>query len=165
MSMRIGSWVVPVLAGSMAACTPGKATDTGSASAALDTAGLGQARADFTSAVGRNDANLLATFYADSAIFLAPGLATLRGRPAIEGLLHQALLTTHFDSFAFGPLAMTSRPGLVSEVGWQRDVSHQSGRPAQVAYGRYVITWVRSPGGKWQMALDATVVDSTRPAR
>jgi len=110
-----------------------------------------------------NDASRLAEFYADSAAFMVPGLPTLRGRSAIEGFFGRALATTHYDRFEFEPVVMTGGGGVVSEVGHQQDVSRAAGKPPQTAYGRYMITWVRSPAGEWRMMMDATVVDSIRP--
>ena len=130
--------------------------------AGLDSAGLGQTRSAFQRAVLANDASRLAEFYADSAAFMVPGLPTLRGRPAIERFFGRALATTHYESFEFEPVVMTGSGGVVSEVGHQQDVSRAAGKPPQTAYGRYMITWVRSPTGEWRMMMDATVVDSIR---
>jgi ketosteroid isomerase-like protein len=151
----------PLLMSVLAACSPPHRTDA--SPGALDSAGLGETRAAFQQAVLQNDASILAKFYTDSAIFMAPGLPTLRGRPAIESLLRKALTSTRFESFEFEPLAVTGRAGVISEVGRQRDLSRSNGH-TQIAYGRYMITWVRTAAGPWQMAMDATVVDSTRPA-
>jgi len=145
------TWVV--------ACAPPHSTGT-----ALDTVGLGATRAAFARAALQNDATLLASFYSDSALFLAPGAPTIRGRAAIEALFRKALVTTRFESFEWGPLASIGKSGTVSEVGWQHDVSRSDGHPAQAAFGRYLITWIRNTDGTWQMAVDATIVDSTRPA-
>jgi uncharacterized protein (TIGR02246 family) len=131
--------------------------------AGLDSAGLGRTRSAFERAVLANDASRLAEFYSDSAAFMVPGLPTLQGRPAIEQFFGRALATTHYEDFEFAPVVMTGRGGVVSEVGHQRDVSRAAGKPPQTAYGRYMITWVRSATGEWRMMLDATVVDSIRP--
>jgi ketosteroid isomerase-like protein len=129
----------------------------------LDSAGIGQVHSAFAAATLKNDPALLASFYADSALFLVPGLPTLHGRAAVEALFRHALLTTQFRSFVFVPQAMFGGHGTVTEVGEQRDVSvGETGRPT-TAYGRYLITWVRTSSGAWQMAVDVTVVDSTRP--
>lgn len=147
------------------ACSHAQHRDPVNAASTLpDSTGLGATRQAFQRAAVRNDAAALAAFYADSAMFMVPGIPTLRGRAAIERLFRQALQSTHYQSFEFHPVAATGRAGLVSEVGWQRDVSGSGARPARVAYGRYMITWVRSASGQWQMAMDAAVVDSTRPA-
>jgi ketosteroid isomerase-like protein len=131
--------------------------------AGLDSAGLGRTRSAFQRAVLANDASRLAEFYADSAAFMVPGLPTLQGRPAIERFFGRALGTTRYESFEFAPVVMTGRGGVVSEVGHQQDVSRAAGKPPETAYGRYMITWVRSPTGEWRMMMDATVVDSIRP--
>lgn len=151
-----------LLAAVVAGCSA-PAERAAAASAGLDSAGLGQTRSAFQGAVLANDASRLAEFYADSAAFMVPGLPTLRGRSAIEGFFGRALATTHYDSFEFEPVVMTGGGGVVSEVGHQQDVSRAAGKPPQTAYGRYMITWVRSPAGEWRMMMDATVVDSIRP--
>lgn len=148
----------------LAACSQGQHRDpVDAAVTSPDSAGLGATRQAFQRAAALNDAVALAAFYADSAMLMAPGIPTLRGRPAIERLFNQALRSTRYESFEFHPVAVTGRAGLASEIGWQRDVSSSGGHAAQVTYGRYMITWVRSPSGQWQMAMDAAVVDSTRP--
>jgi ketosteroid isomerase-like protein len=151
----------PVLMSALVACSP--PSHTGGEAELPDSAGLGETRAAFQQAVLQNDATVLAEFYADSAVFMAPGLPTLRGRPAIESLLRKALSATRYESFEFEPVAVSGRAGVVIEVGRQRDLSRSNGQ-GQIAYGRYMITWVRSAAGRWQMAMDATIVDSTRPA-
>jgi len=151
-----------LLAGAVAGCSA-PAERAAAAFAGLDSAGLGQTRSAFQRAVLANDASRLAEFYADSAAFMVPGLPTLRGRSAIEGFFGRALATTHYDRFEFEPVVMTGGGGVVSEVGHQQDVSRAAGKPPQTAYGRYMITWVRSPAGEWRMMMDATVVDSIRP--
>ena len=131
--------------------------------AGLDTAGLGRTRSAFEQAVRSNDATRLAEFYSDSAALMVPGLPTLEGRAAIERFFARALATTRYESFEFEPTGITGRGGVVSELGRQRDVSRTAGKPRQAAYGRYLITWVRSTTGDWRMTMDATVVDSIRP--
>ena len=150
------------LAAAVSACSP-PADRSGVALTRLDSAGLGQARAAFQRTVLLNDASRLAGFYADSAALLVAGLPTIRGRAAIERFFGQALATTRFESFEFEPVLMTGRGGVVSEVGRQQDVSRAAGKAAQAAYGRYMITWVRSAQGEWRMMMDATVIDSIRP--
>lgn len=151
-----------VLAAAVTGCTA-PADRAAAAFAGLDSAGLGQTRSAFQRAVLLNDAGRLAEFYADSAAFVVPGLPTLQGRPAIERFFGRALATTRYESFEFEPVAMTGRGGVVSEVGHQQDVSRAAGKPPQTAYGRYMITWVRSASGEWRMMMDATVIDSIRP--
>jgi uncharacterized protein (TIGR02246 family) len=137
--------------------------DRAGALAGLDSAGLGRTRSAFQRAVLANDASRLAEFYADSAAFMVPGLPTLQGRSAIEHFFARALATTRYESFEFEPVAITGRGGVVTEVGHQQDVSRVAGKPPETAYGRYMITWVRSSTGEWRMMMDATVVDSIRP--
>jgi uncharacterized protein (TIGR02246 family) len=151
-----------VLAAAGTGCTA-PADRAAAAFAGLDSAGLGQTRSAFQRAVLLNDAGRLAEFYADSAAFMVPGLPTLQGRPAIERFFARALATTRYESFEFEPVVMTGGDGVVSEVGHQQDVSRAAGKPPQTAYGRYMITWVRSASGEWRMMMDATVVDSIRP--
>ena len=165
MRFGVSHGLCSVLTWMIAACSHPQHRDPADATTtSLDSAGLGQTRAAFQRAAIQNDAAKLATFYADSAMFMVPGIPTLRGRPAIERLLRQALSTTRYESFEFEPVAVTGRAGLMSEIGWQRDVSTSGGHAAQIAYGRYMITWVRTASGQWQMAMDAAVVDSTKPA-
>ena len=155
---RLGCLITAAVAGCSA-----PADRAAAAFAGLDSAGLGQTRSAFQQAVLANDASRLAAFYTDSAAFMVPGLPTLRGRPAIERFFGRALATTRYESFEFVPVVMTGRGGVVSEVGHQQDVSRAAGKPRQTAYGRYMITWVRSASGEWRMMMDATVVDSIRP--
>jgi len=117
---------------------------------------------DFTAAAAAGDAARLAAFYADDAVFMAPGAPAMQGRATIRNGWK-----SFFDMGKVGLTLTTDKViescDLATEIGhFTSSITPASGAPMKDV-GKYVVTWKRI-GGDWRIVADIFNSDVPPPA-
>lgn len=142
------------------ACSDGS---RGAASSlAIDSVGVGQAREVMVRSLLAGDSTAIASYYTDSAVFVAAGMPNVVGRLAIQSLVSQILASTQYRQFELHPTRVFGQGGSLNEAGWQYEVTAEHGSAPLQSWARYGITWRRAADGKWQVDLDFLVADSSK---
>jgi uncharacterized protein (TIGR02246 family) len=114
---------------------------------------IDQTRLAFTAALGSGDAAAAAAIYADDATLLAPDVAVVRGRPAIERFWRTGV-ETGIEHVELVVLELHRRGEVAFEVGeYALHVAPESGVPV-VDRGRYLIVHRVEADGHWRRAAE-----------
>jgi ketosteroid isomerase-like protein len=130
--------------------------------AGVDSAGVGAVRDRLSRNLVLGDASAVMADYSDSAVFVGAGSPTLMNRGPLTAFLkgmYAAVTVTRFD---IHPVRVIGHDGMLTEIGTQYEVAAETGKPAQESWGRYLLAWIKSPSGQWEVAFDMAIDDSTR---
>ncbi|HKT47005.1 MAG TPA: SgcJ/EcaC family oxidoreductase [Candidatus Acidoferrales bacterium] len=123
---------------------------------AADETAIRQTDADWVKAAASKDAGQAASFYADDASLMAPGVPIATGREQIQKGWAGMIGMPGF-SLTFAPTkVVVARSGdLAYEIGdYEMTMSDKRGKP-QTTRAKYVVVWGKQADGKWKVLVDA----------
>lgn len=130
---------------------------------AADEAAVRAINPEWFKAYAAGDAAAIAALYADDAVVSAPGLASSRGRAAIQAMFVNDIAASAAAGISFKP-GSSPEFGVSGDIGWEWNsftLTDKSG--ATVDTGKYVTVYARR-NGKWQIVRDIWNTDSAPPS-
>jgi uncharacterized protein (TIGR02246 family) len=140
-------------AGPAASATPAaQAVDT----RAADEEAIRAADMGWSKAAGDKDAAKFATFYAENAVLMAPGMPAVKGRDAIQQAFAGLTQDPNFAlSFAPTKIVVAKSGDQAYELGdFQMTTSDKKKKPATLK-ATYVVVWGKQMDGSWKALVDA----------
>jgi uncharacterized protein (TIGR02246 family) len=117
------------------------------------TDGIAGANAQFEAAFNSGDAAGLAALYTEDASLMAPNMARLDGRPAIQGLW-QHFFDADVSNLDLNTVELIVTGPRASEVG-TFSMSTRDGRGGMLtAHGKYIVLWRLDADGVWRLHRD-----------
>ena len=114
-------------------------------------------------AYAAGDAAAIAALYADDAVVSAPGLASSRGRAAIQAMFVNDIAATKAAGISFKP-GSSPEFGVSGDGAWEWNTfTLVDSAGATVDTGKYMTVYARR-NGKWQIVRDIWNTDSAPPA-
>jgi uncharacterized protein (TIGR02246 family) len=114
----------------------------------------------FMSAFNTGNAQALAAYYAEDAVFLGPNADTVRGRSAIQQMFNS--MAPLKPNLSFSPDRIVQSCDLAYEYGhYQMKMTAPNGSPF-TDIGKYATVWRRMPDGSWKIVAD--MINTNLPA-
>jgi len=135
----------------LAACsTTNMSTTASDADAALRGAQPG-----FIRAFNAGDADTVASYYADDAVFLGPNAPISKGRSGVRDMFRAFLTATH-------PTLSITADRIVQSCDMAYEYGHYTTQSsAGNDTGKYLTVWRRMPNGDWKIVADS--INSSMP--
>ena len=110
----------------------------------------------WSKAAGDKDAAKFASFYAENAVVMAPGMAETKGRDAIQQAMAGMMQDPNFAlSFAPTKIVVAKAGDMAYEVGdFQMTTSDKKKKPSTLK-ATYVVVWGKQMDGSWKALVDA----------
>jgi uncharacterized protein (TIGR02246 family) len=110
----------------------------------------------WSKAAGDKDAAKMATFYAENAVVMAPGMAAVKGRDAIQQAMAGMMQDPNFAlSFAPTKIVVAKGGDMAYEIGdFQMTTSDKKKKPSTMK-ATYVVVWGKQLDGAWKALVDA----------
>src|SRR6187551_280085 len=124
---------------------------------------IGEARAAFTAAIARADADGAGSVYTEDARLQPPSVGLIEGRPSITKFW-AAGIGVGVSHAEFDPVAVRHQNGLAYEIG-PYALRIQTGRESAVERGTYLVVHERQPDGTWLRAAEMFSADGMPSAQ
>ena len=123
---------------------------------AADEEAIRAADAAWSKAAGDKDAAKMATFYAENAVVMAPGMAAIKGRDAIQQAMAGMMQDPNFAlSFAPTKIVVAKGGDMAYEIGdFQMTTSDKKKKPSTLK-ATYVVVWGKQMDGSWKALVDS----------
>ena len=123
---------------------------------AADEEAIRAADAAWSKAAGDKDAAKFASFYAENAVLLAPGMAAVKGRDAIQQAMAGMMQDPNFAlSFAPTKIVVAKGGDMAYELGdFSMTTSDKKKKPSTLK-ATYVVVWGKQMDGSWKALVDA----------
>jgi uncharacterized protein (TIGR02246 family) len=123
---------------------------------AADEEAIRAADAAWSKAAGDKDAAKFATFYGENAVLMAPGMAAVKGRDAIQQAMAGMVQDPNFAlSFAPTKIVVAKGGDMAYEIGdFQMTTSDKKKKPSTLK-ATYVVVWGKQMDGSWKALVDA----------
>ncbi len=110
----------------------------------------------WSKAAGDKDAAKFASFYAENAVLMAPGMAAVKGRDAIQQAMAGMVQDPNFAlSFAPTKIVVAKGGDMAYEIGdFQMTTSDKKKKPSTLK-ATYVVVWGKQMDGSWKAVVDA----------
>jgi uncharacterized protein (TIGR02246 family) len=110
----------------------------------------------WSKAAGEKDAAKFASFYAENAVLMAPGMAATKGRDAIQQAFAGLSQDPNFAlSFAPTKIVVAKAGDQAYEIGdFQMTTSDKKKKPSTLK-ATYVVVWGKQMDGSWKCLVDA----------
>jgi uncharacterized protein (TIGR02246 family) len=110
----------------------------------------------WSKAAGDKDAAKFASFYAENAVLMAPGMAATKGRDAIQQAMTGMAQDPNFAlSFAPTKIVVAKSGDMAYEIGdFQMTSSDKKKKPSTLK-ATYVVVWGKQMDGSWKALVDA----------
>ena len=110
----------------------------------------------WSKAAGDKDAAKFASFYGENAVLMAPGMAAVKGRDAIQQAFAGMVQDPNFAlSFAPTKIVVAKSGDMAYEIGdFQMTTSGKKKKP-ETLKATYVVVWGKQMDGSWKAVLDA----------
>jgi uncharacterized protein (TIGR02246 family) len=123
---------------------------------AADEEAIRAADAAWSKAAGDKDAAKMATFYAENAVVMAPGMAAVKGRDAIQQALTGMMQDPNFAlSFAPTKIVVAKAGDQAYELGDFSMTSSDKRKKPSTLKATYVVVWGKQMDGSWKCLVDA----------
>ena len=123
---------------------------------AADEEAIRAADAAWSKAAGDKDAAKMATFYAENAVVMAPGMAAIKGRDAIQQAMAGMMQDPNFAlSFTPTKIVVAKAGDQAYELGdFSMTMSDKKKKP-QTLKATYVVVWGKQMDGSWKALVDS----------
>ena len=123
---------------------------------AADEEAIRAADAAWSKAAGDKDAAKMATFYAENAVVMAPGMAAIKGRDAIQQAMTGMMQDPNFAlSFTPTKIVVAKAGDQAYELGdFSMTMSDKKKKPVTLK-ATYVVVWGKQMDGSWKAVVDA----------
>jgi len=110
----------------------------------------------WSKAAGDKDAAKFASFYAENAVLLAPGMAAVKGRDAIQQAMAGMMQDPNFAlSFAPTKIVVAKAGDQAYEIGDFQMTTSDKKKKASTLKATYVVVWGKQMDGSWKALVDA----------
>jgi uncharacterized protein (TIGR02246 family) len=159
--LRVLGFEVCLLSGAMALASCSGTTQPSQPAAAVDTraadeAAIRAADLGWSKAAGDKDAAKTASYYAESAVLMAPGSPVTTGRDAIQKAFAGMMGDPNFAlSFAPTKVVVSKSGDMAYEIGdYQLTLSGKKDKPFTTK-AKYIVVWEKQADGSWKSIVDA----------
>ena len=123
---------------------------------AADEEAIRAADAAWSKAAGDKDPAKMASFYAENAVVMAPGMGAVKGRDAIQQALTGMMQDPNFAlSFAPTKIVVAKGGDMAYELGdFSMTTSDKKKKPSTLK-ATYVVVWGKQLDGAWKCLVDA----------
>jgi uncharacterized protein (TIGR02246 family) len=123
---------------------------------AADEEAIRAADAAWSKAAGDKDAAKFATFYGENAVLMAPGMAAVKGRDAIQQAMAGMVQDPNFAlSFAPTKIVVAKGGDMAYELGDFSMTTSDKKKKASTLKATYVVVWGKQMDGSWKALVDA----------
>ena len=110
----------------------------------------------WSKAAGDKDAAKFASFYAENAVLMAPGMAATKGRDAIQQAFAGLVQDPNFAlSFAPTKIVVAKAGDQAYEIGDFQMTTSDKKKKASTLKATYVVVWGKQMDGAWKALVDA----------
>jgi uncharacterized protein (TIGR02246 family) len=110
----------------------------------------------WSKSAGDKDAAKFASFYAENAVLMAPGMAETKGRDAIQQAMAGMVQDPNFAlSFAPTKIVVAKSGDMAYEIGNFQMTTSDKKKKASTLKATYVVVWGKQMDGSWKALVDA----------
>jgi uncharacterized protein (TIGR02246 family) len=110
----------------------------------------------WSKAAGDKDAAKFASFYAENAVLMAPGMAETKGRDAIQQAMTTMVQDPNFAlSFAPTKIVVAKSGDMAYDIGEFQLTTSDKKKKASTLKATYVVVWGKQMDGSWKALVDA----------